>query len=77
MENTKQDQMRSAHSKKITRKTYGRVALGALFLALIKSSGIQLGAIFTALSDILIIIGVVCGIMWWIETRKLKRKTKL
>lgn len=75
MENIQQKQnKRWWKFEKLSRKNYGHIALIGLLAVLVKSAGLQIGSLLLiALLDILILIGVICGIVWWIKTRELKQ----
>jgi hypothetical protein len=54
--------------KKISRKDYGRFAIFALILAALKSAvQIQLPILISILSDVLISVGLVAGVIWVIK----------
>ena len=51
--------------KKLRKKDYGRIALFALVLVLLKSAiQVPLNVFLEILSDILIVIGVIAGVIW-------------
>lgn len=66
--------------KKLKKKDYGKIALLGLLLAGIKGAvQISLPSIILVLSDILITVGFISGIIWvvmTIKTKKIKDETK-
>ena len=61
--------------KKMTKKDYGRTAIICFLLVGFKGmETIQLGIFLNILIDVLAVVGVVCGIKWWMETVKEKKQ---